>query len=67
MDFAHTIFVCIANWSYLIEGFGERDFDHITWLAKLSDRPDPVRAHRFYRSIGATITLTASNDKCIPL
>ncbi|KAI0088567.1 hypothetical protein BDY19DRAFT_993953 [Irpex rosettiformis] len=31
MDFVHTIFVCIANWSYLIEGFGNRDFDHIMW------------------------------------
>ncbi|KIP03353.1 hypothetical protein PHLGIDRAFT_130199 [Phlebiopsis gigantea 11061_1 CR5-6] len=32
MDMLHTIMVCIANWSYLIEHFGDvRRSDHIIW------------------------------------
>ncbi|KAI0792965.1 hypothetical protein BC629DRAFT_333041 [Irpex lacteus] len=31
MDFVHTIFVCIADWYYLIHGFGEPDYDYIPW------------------------------------
>ncbi|KAI0345669.1 hypothetical protein BDW22DRAFT_1353239 [Trametopsis cervina] len=31
MDSIHTIFVCVADWSYLVAGFGDRNFDHITW------------------------------------
>ena len=30
----HTVMVCIANWSYLIEHFGDvRRSDHIIWCA----------------------------------
>lgn len=32
MDFVHTVMVCIANWMYLIEGFGDvNTTDHISW------------------------------------
>lgn len=36
MDFVHTIFVCIADWYYLIHGFGEPDYDYIPWYVMFS-------------------------------
>lgn len=36
MDFLHTLMVCIANWMYLIEGFGDHSgSDHINWCVTL--------------------------------
>ncbi len=37
MGFVHTIFVCIADWYYLIHGFGEPDYDYIPWYVTFSD------------------------------
>lgn len=32
MDFVHTVMVCIANWLYLVEHFGDRSgTDEINW------------------------------------
>lgn len=54
MDFLHSIMVCIANWSTLVDRFGvdPKGMDYITWY--VHDCPRQYYSNfNFWRDVGA--------------
>ena len=70
MDMLHTVMVCIANWSYLIEHFGDvRRSDHIIWCVPIyflvTDYTDFVmQEHRGYRRINCASVCRVAITQC---
>ena len=59
MDFTHTIMICIANWVYLVQNYGNfPQTDHITWYVSDVGPSVGADANTPLRGIAVTVALT---------